>query len=503
MKLLALTALCFAAVGASAAPKAAFYGDTRTVTALAFAPSGNLVAATPGGMVSFTPEGRALAFGWQGLLSGRGPDDLWSDGSVVWGAFGSKIARWDGIRFIAEPAAPLRLAMPISREGGQFRIPEKPSWPALPDPAFQPAPENQGTHVSAVVGTSSVVVAAWYGDGLWKGDGKSWTRLKGADNPEFKKIRALALHGDNLALATYSGDIWWRRQGRWRRLAQGNGPGGSVYHIAAFRSRIYSSTFEDGLAVFERGRWQRVPDAQLTSTHPRDLVVFQNRLYLRHTTGEIDRWDGRKWAKNVFPWLPRGAASCLAVGEGRLLVGQFGGWSEYDGRKWSHFLKIDGLDRSVATALATRGPEVWMGTQDRGVGVYDRDAKTVRFFDMRQGLGDDWVRRITFGKDGRATLGLFLFGAYTQTADSFVRLTPGIEGEVTGLATAPDGTPLVASREGLWAIRSNTAEPLAIQGQVAVEIQALLARPDGLWLGLPNGMLFIPWADLSLKKPRP
>jgi hypothetical protein len=482
---------------AGAAPAGStFYGDTRTVTALTFAPSGNLVAATKGGLVSFAPGKAGLTFGWDGLIEGRGPEDVWTREGSIFASGGDRVARWDGTSLTPTPGAAARTAEPVSMGEAGFIVPERPSWPDGDVDPFRAAEGNQGTHVSVVAGNAKVLVAAWYGDGLWKNDGRGWERLPGASRSEFKEVRSLAMQGDDLALATYSGEVWWRHRGRWAEATFGNGPGGSVYSLAAYRGKVMAGTFEDGLAVFEKGKWRKVSPTLTTTINPRDMVVYRNRLYVRQTTGEVDRFDGRKWTKNIFPWLPRGGASCLAIGDGKLLIGQFGGWSEFDGSKWTHFLHVEGLSRSVATALAARKDEVWMGTQERGVGVYDRRQKSVKFFDMRQGLGDDWVRRISLDHD-EAVLGLFLFGAFRQKGDAFEGLTPEVEGEASGLVRTPRGRLLVGSRDGLWAIEGGSAKRIAVGGQKSIEIQAMLSTSDGLWLGLPHGAVFTPWREIE------
>jgi hypothetical protein len=266
--------------------------------------------------------------------------------------------------------------------------------------------------------------------------------------------------------------------------------------LATLKGKVMAGTFENGVTVFDGVRWASQLPPIVSSAHARHMVVFQDRLYVRQTTGDVDRFDGSVWAKNVFPWLLRGASTCLGVGDGKLLVGQFGGWSEFDGTVWMHHLKHPELQGFVATAVAARPGEVWVGSQERGVFRFDRQSSSLRVYDQRHGLGNDWVRHILIDEGG-VKVGMFITGAYALKGGSFVRLTPALTGEATGLARSAQSRSLfVGSREGLWRIDGSRVSRVAIEGR-ALEVQALLPVKEGLWLGLPNGVAFATWDQLK------
>lgn len=465
------------------------YGDFRSASALAFMADDSIAAATRGGLAVVRSDGSLETFGWNGLINGRGLDDIWFSDGRLHASSGELVAEWNGLRFTIDPEAKPRVRQPVSAGGGSFDIPPRPVWPESPSGVLGPSPTIRGTHVSAVTGDAGRLVAAWYGDGLWNHDGKAWTSL-GPQPDAFRHVRALGSHAGQLAVATQDGAIWRQASGAWRQATPPNAPEGSVYGLATFGGRVFGSTFEHGLSVFDGKRWT----SRLTfpSASPREIVGFKAGLYLRDTFGKLHRYDGKTWADDVARWLPRGEATTLAVGDGKLLVGQFGGWSEFDGSKWSHFLKLPALQGVVVTALAARPGEVWAGTQGKGLIRYDRRTGLTETFDQRHGLGDDWVRRILADRRG-VVVGLFLKGAFVRKGAAFERLTPEVPGEATGLARDHSGKLYVASRIGLWRIERSGATRVTIAGIEDLEIQAALPTSKGLWLGLPFGTAFAPW----------
>lgn len=469
--------------------RAQFFGDYRTVQALAFSDKGELLAATKGGLVAFGTDLKGKSFGWNGLIGGRGPDDVWTRDGKLFVSAGKSVASWDGARMKPDLGQAARPQQFVSFVNSSFVVPERPVWPSEISGPFAPPTGSLGTHVSAVAGDDKSLVAAWYDDGLWERDGADWRRVEGPKNEKFPHVRCLARRGDELALATLGGDVWWRSSGKWRHLQMPNGPHGSVYSLASFKGMIVAGTFENGLAAFDGHSWSPLggPD------HPRDMAVFQGCLFVRRSTGQVDRFDGKGWIKDVFPWLPRTEATSIVVGDGKIMVGQYGGWSEYDGKKWSHFLKLPELESYVVTALAARDGQVWVGTQERGGLLFDRKTRKLTAFDQRQGLGDDWVRGILLDRQGVA-FSLFRTGAFQLRDQRFERLTPEVANEATGLARNPaTGTLFVGSREGLWRIEAAGAHRVPIEGIESLEIQATLATAAGIWLGTPNGAAFVPW----------
>ncbi len=485
-----LCALLLVGQGCAPQERAVFHGESRTIHALTFTSDGRLLAATKSGLVQYRFGQEPETHGWNGLLDGRGIDDVWVREGQIFASDGANVGQWNGTRLLATTAEPPRPQMPVSLDSDGWHIPMRPVWPQGDSLVLAPDPSNKGTHVSAVTGNREILVAAWYGDGLWIGREGAWQRLPGAEDPAFREVRALAMKDEDLALATYTGEVWWRREGKWSRMPKVNAPKGSFYALSSYKGNIFGSTFENGLARWDGKSWSQTT---FTSVHARQQAVFGGHLYVRQTTGEVDRYDGQNWVLNVFPWLLRGSATCLGVGDGKLLVGQYGGWSEFDGISWTHHLKLPELQGFVVTALAAQKGRVWVGSQEHGLYAFNRDQATLTVYDQRHGLGNDWVRSLLVDEGG-VKVCMFLTGAYALKGDHFQRLTPDLSGEATGFARDPgSGNLFVGSREGLWRIEREAARRVMIGGFDKLEIQTLLAVQKGLWLGFPHGAAFVPW----------
>src|SRR5205823_1057686 len=137
--------------------------------------------------------------------------------------------------------------------------------------------------------------------------------------------------------------------------------------------------------------WHSESVPVLSSVAPRQMAEFHGALYLRHGNGKVDRFDGRTWTRDVCAGLPRKRATMIASDPSRLYIAQWGGWSEYDGRAWTHYLKLPELQGRTISALYTDGDILWIGTQNRGVAQFDHRTGRLRWHDERQGLPDDWV----------------------------------------------------------------------------------------------------------------
>jgi ligand-binding sensor domain-containing protein len=256
-------------------------------------------------------------------------------------------------------------------------------------------------------------------------------------------------------------------------------------------NRLLVSTLEDGLAVRTTAGWQQETVPQLSSVAPRQMAEFAGALYLRHGSGKVDRWDGRTWTRDVCGKLPRKQAMMIAADHSRLYVAQWGGWSEFDGKTWTHYLKLPELQGCPITVLTPDGDTLWIGTQNRGLGEFDRQTGRLRWHDERHGLPDDWITAIT-RVGGTLTVGTFVGGLVQWDGRAWT--TAELRGEnVTALATDSTGGVWVATRTGLWhqAPSGHLAQHSAQTRFLDTEIQALCAVPGGLWVGARTGLFFL------------
>ena len=366
-------------------------------------------------------------------------------------------------------------------------------------------PPSNGTHISALLVRDDELWAALFGDGLWRFDGKSWARLELNLPDEARDITALASDEQNLWLGTRRGGIWrydfavkiWQIA-QWSELE--NEPADTnVQNITAFDGKLWFSTLEDGLVARTAQGWKHFSSGEMSSNAPRQLVRFGGDLYVRHGGGQVDKFDGEKWQRDVFAKLPRGKVLALCADENRLYLGQWGGWSEWDGKNFTHFLRFPALQGLPPLSLHATQNTLWFGTQSRGLieATRTQDSYALKIWDERHALPDDWITTVA-GENDDFAAGTFVGGAVWRSGEKW-QSAPELKGEnVTALAR--DGEDWwIATRHGLWR-RDAAGKVTNVQArlpQLDSELQALQMLPQGLWIGARTGIFFVSRATLD------
>jgi len=366
-----------------------------------------------------------------------------------------------------------------------------------------PLPNSPGTHVTALLPKPDVLWTAMYGDGIWeyrsaspgsKRDiGGGWKRLEIGLPASAREITAIAEGAGSVWLGTRREGIWQFDGRDWKQYIERDEPfDHNVQSMATYRGVLYVSTLEDGMSIRTTAGWRHIGLGTLSSDAPRQMVEYQGRLYVRHGNGMVDRTDGERWEKNIFASLPRKQASTLSVDRERIYVGQWGGWSEYDGQLWTHHLNVPELQGLPITAVLPARDSIWIGTQNKGVAEWDRKNGRLTWHDERRGLPDDWVTCLSQMGD-KLCAGTFVGGLAWCDGRSWNEIA-ALKGEnVTGLE--PDGTGglFVATRTGVWALRAdmsikrlNDAHPF-----LDTEVQSIQALDRGLWVGTRTGLYFL------------
>ncbi len=361
-------------------------------------------------------------------------------------------------------------------------------------------PPSSGTHISALLPLGKTLVAAFYGDGLWNFDGKNWARdaRNAGLNSEAREITALAGDAGSLLIGTRRAGIWASYNGQaWRRAEATNGAeidNANLQNFAEFRGILWASTLDDGLIYRSGEGWGHVAAPDLSSIAPRQMLVFRDQLFVRHGGGLVDSFDGRNWEKNALASIPRKGIYALAGDEKTLFAAGWGGWSEWDGARWTPHFGIAQLKGVPLMGLFLDGDYLWIATQSRGLGRYNRADKTFRWFDERDNLPDDWVTA-TAKLGGHIYAGTFVGGLARLDGDGW-HVFEAMRGQnVTAIAES-GGQIFAATRSGLWQIRGDAAARVE-KSWLDPEIQTLHAGKTGLWVGARTSLSWLKDSSLS------
>jgi len=484
--------------GASGQTLEAVYTSTRNVTSIAVGRNFEVVVGTRGGVLVCT-DGKWRKFTiLDGLLTNEVLGVAISDGrptafSAV-GSCGLIDGHWSPDPS-AGPAAPLLTGQLCAcRSNGSdcaataegLRVRSGDGWKPIP------FPHSTGTHISALLDRGETLWAAVYGDGVFAWDGNSWSPVK-LDLPDrARAITAMASDGDRLWLGTTADGVWELEKGKWTPHPQPDEPRDhNCQAISSYAGKLHFSTLDRGLATYSADGWEAVHAPEISGDTPRQMAEFGGSLYVRISTGPVDRFDGKSWAGNVFPDLPRKQCSTLASDKRALYVGQWGGWSEFDGKKWIHHLNTPELRGSQVTAILPDGDTLWIGTQGAGIARFDRPTGGITLYNELSGLPDDTIKCLARGAD-TLYAGAFSQGLCFLTLPSPRAPSPCPQSEslgavqVTDLALDPSGGLYIGARTSLWRLDSEKRMKLVMAG---IEVQALRVIGNELWVGTRTGVL--------------
>ena len=357
------------------------------------------------------------------------------------------------------------------------------------DGKLQPIPSSSmGTHISAVLNVGKTLLVAIYGDGLWNFDGHNWKRA--AQVPvKAREVTALANDGVRLWIGTRREGLWEGREGKWKQHLQRDEPlAHNAQAFADFGGVLWMSTLDDGLVARTGAGWTHVAPPTLSSSAPRQLFRWGNRLFVRHGGGAIDSFNGRVWRRDLLG-IPRVGVYALGGDEKRLLASGWGGWSEWDGAKWTAHYDIPALKGVPVFDIVADGNHVWLATQSRGVGRWNRVTKAFEFLDERAGLPDDWVTKLAL-INGKIYAGTFVGGLARLDGEKWhvFSSTKGLN--VTAIEAGANGEVWAATRHGLWRVKGDEATKVNV-GWLDSEMQALRAGKGGLWIGTRTSLNFL------------
>lgn len=477
---------CAAPLAPSVEPaQNAVFSSTREVRALGWnAKSQTLWAATAGGVARWQ-DGEWTKWTRQNGLPANESFEITSEGQA---RFPLQTARFDGRTWTSQKAPPFQKSPAQASWNGRI---VRATLDGLDlGSRVEPLPAGStGTHISAILAGGESLEVAIYGDGLWRFDGARWTRETSNVPDEAREVTALSGTEQTLWLGTRRAGIWRRQNGKWTSFEQPGEPAAhNIQFLARFRGVVWASTLDDGLIYRGGAKWNHVTPPELSSPAPRQLFVWHDALWVRHGTGVVDCFDGQSWTKNALKSIPRPGIYALGESGDHLLASGWGGFAEWDGSSWASHYDVPELKGVPVLGIMGAGDEVWLASQSRGAGVWNRATKRFRWLDERAGLPDDWVTTLA-RFDGHVFAGTFVGGLARLDGDRWF-VFPELHGEnVTSLCQAPAGRVLAATRHGVWSIEGNTAQKLDFSW-LDSEDQALLADEHGAWIGARTSLNF-------------
>lgn len=265
-------------------------------------------------------------------------------------------------------------------------------------PLYDHADEISGNHVTALACSKGSVWVGTFQDGLaQKQNGRSWAPVQGLPSTWVNQLSTsgeqvlvrfssgLVLSGQNLGASTR-----WQTMGRscgWPKdwtsglgqgwvttlsgfyAQQGKGwktftpkpalQGVTVTGVARYQKQYWLAS-QNGVYAYqpESGQCRQfvgeLPDSWVTC-----LETYQGQLWAGTFRGGLCRFDGSSWVQ-VSEAGER--IHCLLATSAGLWIGTPKGLVWTDGQRWRRFGRDQGLPSEAVWSLATRGDELWAGT---------------------------------------------------------------------------------------------------------------------------------------------
>lgn|GEM_PF-2084317 len=471
-----LIAVAILGVGPSA-PAIEEFTSTREVIGIATAPNGAVAVGTTGGLLWISKEGKVTK---QTVLSGLPSNELQGLTKV-----GSKvIAEFPGHRYAEVTPTSVTPIKPQNFGPKQIDWNGR-SWKIDGDSLVSGSlrmrgPSGTAWLTDAVVDGPQLFIAA-YGRGVFYrrallGKSNAWVSVNTLDT----QPTALAISGNRLWVGTnHQGVYSYDPKGHATYWNPTNELTSScIVSLSECQGRMYAGTLDYGLSVLTKRGWRDVLGP--TYETPRQLVPFQGKLYLRHANGAIDMGSEYQWQRGFQANLPRPECSAIAASETNLLMGQWGGWSEWDGSHLISHFEIPQLKNKAITCLARFDGVTWVGTQGSGL-VQVPDLGVPKSFNLANGLTDDWIVGLA-QFDDHLYFGTYAGGLYRYENGRPVRV-PTASAQIRSLAV---GKRLwIVTSAGLEQIGPKLTFPSEFQ---PTEPQTVLETTDSVWIGCRNGL---------------
>jgi ligand-binding sensor domain-containing protein len=233
---------------------------------------------------------------------------------------------------------------------------------------------------------------------------------------------------------------------------------------------------------------------------------------------------GQPLAKEVQPILPpldfdrigiadglpqSNVQAMVQDGLGFLWLGTQDGLARYDGAKMRVFRPIEGDPTSISagyiTALALdESGKVWVGTDDKGVNVYDPETDQFTRFGRGAGLSSEGVNAIA--RDGKGRIWLAMTGGglnkYDPATQKFVEfIAPPLDVSITSIDADPSGPLWLGTADkGVLRWNPDTGDVVNAVENITQVNTILASRKGTIWIGTEGeGLLSLDPASKKVK----
>ncbi len=464
----------------------AIFTSTNEVRALDW-DGKRLWAATAGGLLRYQ-NGTMKKWTRQSGLPSNEAFSLERDKEDLVARFPVARALWDGENWQTQGAPEWKNRLPTIVWNGKKVIAHLDEL-EIGEEKFALPPQAKGTHISALLARGNVLLVGVYGDGLWRFDGQIWTRGPSV-SAEAREVLSLAGDDETLWLGTRRDGIFERVGESWTQLQMDDEPfGHNVQNLAEFGGVLWGSTLDDGLIARTGKGFRHITPPQISSSAPRQMLKWQDRLYVRHGGGIVDSFDGASWERDALKSIPRRGVYALASDGKNLLAAGWGGWAEWDEKTWTPHYDLPGLKGVPIMNMAVQNDDVWIGTQSRGLAKWTRATGELRFYDERDGLNDDWITAL-YADGARVWAGTFVGGLTVFENGKWHAFEATKGANVTAIVPDKTGGVWATTRHGLFHTRGQSAEKVS-ESWLDDEQQALCAGENGLWIGARTSLDYL------------
>lgn len=415
----------------------------------------NTVWCRAGGRVFFVKDGKSAELTMPD--SGANATAILPDGKDLWiGSFGGVLYRyhdkvWDSLDFNGQNFSfrPIIYSLFKDRKGIIWLGTNAGLYNADLEKIVIARSKNGALYNLAPV----ISIAEDKNNALWLGTNSGAIRLKDSAVAYYRKSNGLTDNNINKVLADAEGNTWFASDGQglfrfsgaqFTVLDESVGlPSAQVMSIATYYGKLYLGTYDAGLYTYEDGQVYRAPLPLQPSPAIMAMRVVKNELWLATRGAGLWRYNGkifksysasvvssgtvtslysdtsgRLWIGTVndaviyehdsFKRLNLRNASVqdfILIGQDSVLLATGNGLKLYHAGVLSAYVTGAVPDSATVQCFTLKGRELWIGTSDNGVIVYNIDNGSSFVINKSNGLHSDFIYNIIADDEGNVWAG--------------------------------------------------------------------------------------------------